>query len=138
MDLSAPYRSTVPAGVTVIADPFHLVQSANKKTDAAFRRLSYRTEHDYKKPGLPRPLHAMLRHNVEDLAPDHLDIILDTLDSDADGQQIAVVWIAKEQLRKLLALRVTKTGSSPAPSAPSAAGSPPSTCGAPATTTSPN
>ena len=59
----------------------------------------------------------MLRHNFENLAPDHLAIILDTLDSDADGQQIAAVWIAKEQLRKLLALRATKTGSTPAPSA---------------------
>lgn len=116
MDLSAPYRSTVPDGVTVIADAFHLVQLANKKISAAFRRLSYRTEHDHKKLGLPRPLHYMLWRNAEDLTPDQLDIIIDTLDSDADGQQIAAVWIAKEQLRKLLALRATKTRVSPAPS----------------------
>jgi hypothetical protein len=32
MDLSAPYRSAVPDGVTVIADAFHLVQLANRKT----------------------------------------------------------------------------------------------------------
>ena len=117
MDLSAPYRSTVPAGVTVSADAVHLVQLANKKISAAFRRLSYRTEHDYKKLGLPRPLHYMLRGNVEDLSPGQLGIIVDTLDGDADGQQIAAVWIAKEQLRRLLALRSTKTGVSPAPSA---------------------
>ena len=117
MDLSAPYRSTVPGGVTVIADAFHLVQLANKKISAAFRRLSYRTEHDYKKLGLPRPLHYMLWRNAEDLSPDQMRIIVDTLDGDADGQQIAAVWIAKEQLRCLLALRFTKTGSSPAPSA---------------------
>lgn len=117
MDLSAPYRSTVPDGVTVIADAFHLVQLANKKISAAFRRLSYRTEHDHRKLGLPRPLHYMLRRNVEDLSPDQVRIIVDTLDSDADGQQIATVWIAKEQLRRLIALRSTKTGVSPAPSA---------------------
>lgn len=117
MDMSAPYRSTVPDGVTIIIDAFHLVQSANKKISAAVRRLRYRTEHDYKKLGLPRPLHYMLWRNFEDLAPGHLAIILDTLDSDADGQQIAAVWIAKEQLRNLLALRATKTGSVPAPSA---------------------
>ncbi len=116
MDLSAPYRSTVPDGVTVIADAFHLVQLANKKISAAFRRLSYRTEHDHKKLGLPRPLHYMLWRKAEDLTPDQLDIIIDTLDSDADGQQIAAVWIAKEQLRRLLALRATKTRVSPAPS----------------------
>jgi len=117
MDLSAPYRSTVPAGVTAIADAFHLVQLANRKIDAAFRRLSYRTEHSHEDLGLPRPLHYMLRHNIEALDPDHLGIIIDTLDGDADGQQIAAVWIAKEQLRRLLALRVTKTRVTPAPSA---------------------
>ena len=31
------------------------------------------------------------------------------LDADADGQQIAAVWIAKEHLRDLLALRATRT-----------------------------
>jgi transposase len=117
MDLSAPYRSTAPDGVTVIADAFHLVQLANKKIDAAFRRLSYRTEHSHEDLGLPRPLHYMLRRNLEDLDPGHLDIIIDALDGDGDGQQIAAVWIAKEKLRRLLALRGTKTGVTPAPSA---------------------
>lgn len=117
MDLSAPYRSTVPEGVTVIADPFHLVQLANRKIDAAFRRLSYRTEHSHEDLGLPRPLHYMLRHNLETLDPDHLGIIIDALDGDGDGQQIAAVWIAKEQLRRLLALRATRTRVTPAPSA---------------------
>jgi transposase len=117
MDLSAPYRSTVPGGVTVIADPFHLVQLANRKIDAAFRRLSYRTEHSHEDLGLPRPLHYMLRHNIETISPDHLAVIIDTLDGDGDGQQIAAVWIAKEQLRHLLALRATKTRVTPAPSA---------------------
>jgi transposase len=117
MDLSAPYRSTVPDGVTIIADAFHLVQLANKKINAAFRRLSYRTEHDHEELGLPRPLHYMLWRNAEDLTQDQLGIIIDTLDGDADGQQIAAVWIAKEQLRRLLALRSTKTRVSPAPSA---------------------
>jgi transposase len=116
MDLSAPYRSAVPAGVTVIADAFHLVKLANRKIDDAFRRLSYRTEHSHEDLGLPRPLHYMLRHNIESLDPEHLDTIITALDGDGDGQQIAAVWIAKEQLRALLALRITKTHVSPAPS----------------------
>jgi transposase len=116
MDLSAPYRSGVPAGATVIADAFHLAKLANRKIDDAFRRLAYRTEHPHEELGLPRPLRYMLRHNIEALDPQHLGIIIDTLDSDADGQQIAAVWIAKEQLRALLALRITKTHVSPAPS----------------------
>jgi len=117
MDLSAPYRSAVPAAVTVIADAFHLVKLANRKIDDAFRRLSYRTEHPHEDLGLPRPLHYMLRYNIENLDPQHLDIIIATLDSDGDGQQIAAVWIAKEQLRALLALRSTRTHVTPAPSA---------------------
>jgi hypothetical protein len=39
------------------------------------------------------------------------------LDGDGDGQQIAAVWIAKEHLRALLALRATRTHVTPAPSA---------------------
>jgi len=117
MDLSAPYRTAVPAGVKVIADAFHLVKLANRKIDDAFRRLGYRTEHSHEDLGLPRPLHYMLRHNIETISPEHLDIIITTLDGDGDGQQIAAVWIAKEQLRAILALRATKTHVTPAPSA---------------------
>ena len=101
---------------TVIADAFHLVKLANRKIDEAFRRLSYRTEHPHEDIGLPRPLHYMLRYNIENLGADHLNTIIEILDGDGDGQQIAAVWIAKEHLRALLALRSTKTHVSPAPS----------------------
>jgi transposase len=116
MDLSAPYRSAAPAGTVLIADAFHLVKLTNRKIDEAFRRLSYRTEHPHEDIGLPRPLHYMLRHNIESLSADHLATIIETLDGDGDGQQIAAVWIAKEHLRALLALRSTKTHVTPAPS----------------------
>ena len=35
MDLSATYRSGAPAGVTLVADAFHLVKLANRKIDDA-------------------------------------------------------------------------------------------------------
>ena len=117
MDLSATYRSGAPEGVTLVADAFHLVKLANRKIDDAFRRLGYRTEHAFEQLGLPRPLHYMLRYNIENLDPAHLETIIGALDSDGDGQQIAAAWIAKEQLRSLLALRATKTHVTPAPSA---------------------
>jgi transposase len=117
MDLSATYRSGAPAGVTLVADAFHLVKLANRKIDDAFRRLGYRTQHAHEELGLPRPLHYMLRYNIENLDPDHLATIIGVLDADADGQQIAAVWIAKEHLRDLLALRATRTHVTPAPSA---------------------
>jgi transposase len=93
------------------------VKLANRKIDEAFRRLGYRTEHPHEELGLPRPLHYMLRYNIENLNPDHLATIIGVLDSDGDGQQIAAVWIAKEHLRALLALRATRTHVTPAPSA---------------------
>ena len=68
MDLSATYRSGAPAGVTLVADAFHLVKLANRKIDEAFRRLGYRTEHPHEDLGLPRPLHYMLRYNIENLS----------------------------------------------------------------------
>ncbi|MGO9079957.1 MAG: transposase [Streptosporangiaceae bacterium] len=117
MDLSATCRSGALAGLTLIADAFHLVKLANSKIDEAFRRLACRTEHPREETGLPRPLHYMLRCNIETLAPGHLDNIIDVLDGDGDGQQIAAVWIAKEHLRDLLALRAAKTHVPPAPSA---------------------
>ena len=89
MDLSATYRSGAPAGVTLVADAFHLVKLANRKIDDAFRRLGYRTEHAHEDLGLPRPLHYMLRYNIENLDPGHLATIIGVLDADADGQQIA-------------------------------------------------
>ena len=59
----------------------------------------------------------MLRYNIENLSQDHLATIIGVLDRDADGQQIAAAWIAKEHLRDLLALRATRTHVTPAPSA---------------------
>ena len=66
MDLSATYRSGAPAGVTLVADAFHLVKLANRKIDDAFRRLGYRTEHAHEES---TPLHYLLRYNIENLDP---------------------------------------------------------------------
>ena len=129
MDLSAPYRAAAPAGVTVIADAFHLVKLANRKIDDAFRRLGYRTEHPHEDIGLPRPLHYMLRYNIENLNADHLDTIIDTLDGDGDGQQIAASGSRKSTSAPCSPSAPRKRTSPPRP-APSATSSPPSTSGA--------
>ena len=46
-----------------------------------------------------------------------LSSIIGVFFADADGQQIAAVWIAKEHLRDLLSLRATRSHVSPSPSA---------------------
>jgi len=117
MDCSNTYRSGAPAGVIVVADPFHLVKIANRKIDEAFRRLAYRTGTGHAGLGLPRPLHHMLRYNVEDVSQEHIRKIIEVLDATDAGRQILCCWIVKEELRRLLALRITKTHTSPAPSA---------------------
>ena len=76
MDMPATYRSDPPAGVTLIAGAFHLAKLANRKIGDAFRRLSYRTQHPHEAPGLPRPMHYMLRYNIENLDPSHLATII--------------------------------------------------------------
>src|ERR1035438_1379659 len=48
--------------------------------DDAFRRLGYRTQHVHEELGLPRPLHYMLRYNIENLDPGHLATIIGVLD----------------------------------------------------------
>jgi transposase len=47
------------------------------------------------------------------LSPDQFAKIIETLDSDAHGQQIAIAWIAKEKLRAALKLRAGITRSQP-------------------------
>ena len=58
---------------------------------------------------LRRPQHYVLRYHIETLTDDNLATIIGVLDGDADGRQIAAVWIAKEHLSDLLALQATKT-----------------------------
>jgi transposase len=135
MDLSATYRSGAPPALTLIADAFHLVKIANRKIDDAFRRLGYRTEHPHEELGLPRPLHYMLRYNIENLSPDHLAVIIGVLDGDADGQQIAAPGSPRNSCATCSPC-APPAPTSPPPPARCATSSPASTCGAPATTTS--
>ena len=138
MDLSAPYRSAVPAGVTVIADAFHLVKLANRKIGDAFRRLSYRTEHAHEDLGLPRPLHYMLRHNIETLDPGHLAI--DHRDPGRGRRRPADRRGLDRQGAAALPCSPSASPkrTSARPPARYGTGSPPSTCGARTTSTSPS
>ena len=116
MDLSATYRSGAPAGVTLIADAFHLSNSlTGKSTTRSAARLPHRAPARGTRPAPAAALHAPLQHREPRAgAPGHHHR---RADADADGQQIAAVWIAKEHLRDLLALRATRTHVTPAPSA---------------------
>ncbi len=56
---------------------------------------------------------GLLVRNLENLSAAQFANIIDTLDRDRYGQEIAAAWIAKEKLRDVLNLRARVTGSVP-------------------------
>jgi transposase len=110
--LSAVRRMLPRAQVAV--DLFHVVQLA-VKTVGDVRRRAIRQKYGRRgKAGDPEyGIKHLLEQNLENLSPGNFAKIIDTLDSDGEGQQIALAWIAKEKLRDVLNLRARVTGSVP-------------------------
>jgi transposase len=110
--LSAVKRMLPQAKVAV--DLFHVVQLA-VKTTGDVRRRAIREKYGRRgKAGDPEyGIKHLLDRNLENLSPDNFAKIIETLDSDGEGQQIAIAWIAKEKLRDALNLRARITGSTP-------------------------
>ena len=110
--LSAVRRMLPCAQVAV--DLFHVVQLA-VKTVGDVRRRAIRQKYGRRgKAGDPEyGIKHLLEQNLENLSPDNFAKIIETLDSDGEGQQIALAWIAKEKLRDALKLRARITGSTP-------------------------
>ncbi|HEY5987393.1 MAG TPA: transposase, partial [Streptosporangiaceae bacterium] len=109
--LSAVRRMLPHAAVAV--DLFHLVQLA-VKTVGDVRRRAVRGKYGRRgRSGDPEyGIKNLLTRNLEHLTAAQFAKIVDTLDTDAAGQQIAA-WIAKEKLRDVLNLRTRVTGSTP-------------------------
>jgi len=95
-------------------DLFHVVQLAVKALGDVRRRA---TREKYgrrgKKDDPEYGLKSLLSRNLERLSRDQFDKVIDILDADGHGQQIALAWIAKEKLRGALNLRARITGSRP-------------------------
>jgi len=110
--LSAVKRMLPHAKVAV--DLFHVVQLA-VKTTGDVRRRAIREKYGRRgKAGDPEyGIKHLLERNLENLSPDDFAKIIDVLDASAEGQQVALAWIAKEKLRDALKLRARVTGSTP-------------------------
>ena len=110
--LSAVRRMLPHAAVAV--DLFHVVQLA-VKTLGDVRRRAIREKYGRRgRSGDPEyGIKHLLERNLENLSPDQFAKIIETLDRDAEGQQAAIAWIAKEKLRDALKLRARITGSTP-------------------------
>lgn len=95
-------------------DLFHVVQLAVKAA-ADVRRRATREKYGRRgKKGDPEyGLKGLLNRNLEDLSPERFAKVIDTLDADGHGQQIAIAWITKEKLRAALNLRARISRSQP-------------------------
>ena len=88
-------------------------RAARRQDPRDVRRRAIREKYGRRrKSGDPEyGIKSLLARNLENLRPDQFAKVIDTLD--ADGQQIALAWIAKEKLRDALNLRARATGSAP-------------------------
>jgi transposase len=110
--LSAVRRALPEAQVAV--DLFHVVQLAVKAVGDVRRRATREKYGRRGREGDPEyGLKGLLNRNQESLSPEQFAKVIETLDSDRHGQQIAIAWIAKEKLRAALKLRARITRSQP-------------------------
>jgi transposase len=110
--LAAVRRMLPHAAVAV--DLFHVVHLA-VKTVGDVRRRAARGKYGRRgRSGDPEyGIKNLLTRNLEHLSPEQFTKVIQTLDTDTAGQQIAIAWIAKEKLRDVLNLRARITGSIP-------------------------
>jgi transposase len=117
MDLCTAFRSGIRKALPnakVCADAFHLVQLANKMVTSVRWRVA--REHYGRRGGEGDPEYGIKRplmRNLEDLGLDQLGKLWNTLIDHPHLTDLHVAWIAKEQLRDLLALRITRSGTKP-------------------------
>jgi transposase len=99
---------------TLTADLFHVVQLAVKAVGDVRRRVVRARYGRRGRSGDPEyGIKGLLVRNLEHLTGAQFTKILDTLDRDRYGQEIAAAWIGKEKLRDALNLRARMTGSTP-------------------------
>ena len=117
IDLCSIYASAVRRMLphaTLTVDLFHVVQLAVKAVGDVRRRVVRARYGRRGRSGDPEyGIKGLLVRNLEHLSPDQFAKIIDTLDRDRYGQEIAAAWIAKEKLRDALNLRARVTGSTP-------------------------
>jgi len=112
----AAARKSLPHA-TVCVDAFHLVQLANKMVNTVRQRI-VRTKYGRRgRTGDPEyGIKRLLGRNLEDLRHDQLAKLWNTMADDPALADLHLVWIAKEKLRDLLALRITRAHTTPAAS----------------------
>ena len=117
IDLCGIYASAVRRMLpraTLTVDLFHVVQLAVKAVGDVRRRVVRARYGRRGRSGDPEyGIKGLLVRNLEHLTGAQFTKIIDTLDRDRYGQEIAAAWIGKEKLRDALNLRARLTGSVP-------------------------
>ncbi|MFJ9483064.1 ISL3 family transposase [Streptomyces mirabilis] len=112
IDMSATYRAAVHTGLPnaiVVVDHFHVVQLANKMLSMVRRRTTAEIRGRRGRATDPEwKARRRLLRNREDLTDDQFATMWNTLLGEGKiGQTLLTAWIAKENLRNLLALART-------------------------------
>lgn len=126
IDLCSTFRAAVHRALphaAVVVDCFHIVQLAQRHLADLRRRLTWRQYGRRARKGdAIYTVRKLLRRNKEDLSEEQLTLLNAELDHMGTyGRQIYAAWQAKELLRDLLALAVSRTHLSPDRSTISAA-----------------
>lgn len=112
IDMCPAYRAAVREhlpNATLVVDHFHVVQLANQMVSSVRRRVTSTLRGRRVRAGDPEyGIRRRLLRNREDLTDAKFaDMWNRLIDLDAPGEQILTAWIAKEELRALLALART-------------------------------
>ena len=112
IDMCPAYRAAVRAHLpqaTLVVDHFHVVQLANRTVNLVRRRVTASLRGRRVRAGDPEyGIRRRLLRNREDLTDAKFaDMWNRLIDLDAPGEQILTAWIAKEELRALLAVART-------------------------------
>jgi transposase len=112
IDMCPAYRAAVREHLphaTLVVDHFHVVQLANQMVSAVRRRVTASLRGRRVRASDPEyGIRRRLLRNREDLTDDKFtDMWNRLIDLGAPGEQILSAWIAKEELRALLALART-------------------------------
>lgn len=114
IDLCAPFRTAIHRALPharVVADCFHIVQLAQRRLAGLRRRLTWKQYGRRARKGdAVYAVRRLLRRNAEDLSTDQHAFLQVTLEHMGTyGRQIYAGWQAKELLRDLLGLAVSRT-----------------------------
>ncbi|WP_338017699.1 ISL3 family transposase [Streptomyces adustus] len=112
IDMSTAYRAAVRLALpraTVVVDHFHVVQLANKMLSTVRRRTTAEIRGRRGRADDPEwKARRRLRRKREDLTDEQFAAMWNTLLDEGDiGRRLLTAWIAKENLRTLLALART-------------------------------